>query len=82
MAKHVLHQLQLPPGWHALPRAHREVYAAALMAAEKQLRDAQAQLRADDSRENRAHYARALANYDLLQGMFPFVAAGAADAQA
>jgi hypothetical protein len=65
-----------------LPRTLKETYAEALMHAEREYRAAQEAVKADDSNENRARYARALCGYDLLQGMFPFVAAGAGDAEA
>ena len=59
------------------PRTHRETYAEALKAAELEFRTAQAAL--DGSSESHARYAKALAEYDALQGAFPFVAAGAGD---
>lgn len=62
-------------------RTHREVYAAALMDVERDLRSAQAALHREGSNANRFRYAQVLARYDRLQGMFPFVAAGAADEQ-
>ncbi|MEN9796429.1 MAG: hypothetical protein RL653_125 [Pseudomonadota bacterium] len=55
---------QLPAGW-PLPKISREAFADALAR--------------NDSNENRARYARALAFYDELQGAFPFVAAGLGD---
>lgn len=66
---------QPPAGW-PLPRTTREAFAAALMDAERALREAQAALALDDGNENRARYARALVFYDRLQGAFPFMAAG------
>ena len=59
----------------------REVYAAALMSAEHEYREAQSTQAKDDSDPARARYARALAEYDKLQGQFPFVAAGLGDAE-
>lgn len=59
----------------------RETYAEALKAAELEYRTAQAALTGGDEAA-RARYARALAEYDKLQAQFPFVAAGAADAEA
>lgn len=70
-----------PPAGGELPRTHREVYAEALKAAELELRAAQAAVRANDSNENRARYARALAENDKLAAQFPFVAAGAGDVE-
>ncbi len=64
-----------------LPRTRREIYAEALKAAELEYRTAQDALKTDDSNEARARYARALAEYDKLQGQFPFVAAGAGDVE-
>ena len=52
------------------------------MEAELELRSAQLALTVDDSDATRRRYATALALYDELQGQFPFVASGAADAQA
>lgn len=72
---------QVSPG-QDVPRLLRETYAEALLQAERAFRESQAVLAADDSDENRARYARALYNYDQLQGMFPFVAAGRGDAEA
>lgn len=65
-----------------LPRTLRETYAEALKKLERELRDSQAALASDDSEANRARYARALFEFDQVAGMFPFVAAGAGDAQA
>ncbi len=59
-----------------LPRTTRETYATALLEAEHELRVAQAAVGLDGSDANRQRYASALAAYDLLQGAFPFVAAG------
>lgn len=73
--------LQVPIGSSA-PASTREVYAEALKVAEREYREAQAALEHDDSDAARARYAQALAKYDRLQGMFPFVAAGAGDVQA
>ncbi len=73
-------RLQSPIG-SPLPRTLREAYAEALRAAEVEFRGAQDALRADDSNEARARYARALAEYDKLQGQFPFIAAGAGDVE-
>lgn len=70
------------PAGSATVASSREAYAEALRSAELELRAAQGALRVDDSNSNRARYAAALANYDQLQGMFPFVAAGAGDVQA
>lgn len=69
---------QPPAGW-PLPKTNREAFADALGEAEREFRAAQAALAQDDSNENRARYARALAYYDELQGTFPFVAAGFGD---
>lgn len=71
---------QAPAGGQ-LPRTHREVYAEALKAAELELRAAQAAVGTDDSNENRARYARALAENDKLSAQFPFIAAGAGDVE-
>ena len=71
-----------PPTGAELPKSLRETYAEALKAAERELREAQGALSVDDGDDARARYARALMNYDVLQGSFPFVAAGACDAQA
>lgn len=57
-----------------LPSTRQQAYAEALKAAELEFRTAQT---AGDP----ARYARALAEYDKLQAMFPFVAAGAGDEQ-
>lgn len=73
--------LQIPPG-SPIVASGREAYARALEAAEREYREAQAALQRDDSDAARARYAKALADYDHLQGMFPFVAAGAGDVQA
>ncbi len=59
---------------HPLPLTLREAYAEALKAAELEFRTAQT---AGDP----ARYARALAEYDKLQGQFPFVASGAGDVE-
>lgn len=70
-----------PPAGAELPRTLREVYADTLGAAERELQAAQLAVRADDSNENRARYARALAEHDKLSSQFPFVAAGAGDTE-
>jgi len=44
-----------------------------------EFRTAQKAFERDDSNEARARYAKALADYDALQGMFPFIAAGLGD---
>lgn len=67
--------LQGEAGRGELPRTLRETYAEALKAAEREYRDAQAS-------GDPARYARALAEYDALQGAFPFVAAGLGDVEA
>lgn len=60
------------------PSTLGEIYAAALMEAERGLRNAQTALSSDDSNESRARYAKALYDYDQLQCVFPFIAAGLA----
>jgi len=62
-----------------LPKTRREIYAESLRLDEREFRDAQKALEGDDSNESRARYAKALADYDALQGMFPFIAAGLGD---
>jgi hypothetical protein len=72
--------LQQPISWK-LPRTLREAYAETLNLAEREYRDAQTALGPDDSDATRALYARALAEYDKLQAVFPFVAAGSGDVE-
>ena len=62
-----------------LPQLHREALAEKLRLAEIEFRASQRAFETDDSNESRARYAKALAHYDELQGMFPFVMAGMAD---
>lgn len=64
------------------PRTHREVFAEALKQAEREYREAQEAMKADNSDAARLRYARALYRYDRLQASFPFVAAGLADVRA
>lgn len=65
-----------------LPKTLKETFAEKMMLAHRELVHAQRAVQTDDSDENRARYAKALYDYDQLQGMFPFVAAGAGDVQA
>lgn len=69
------------PAGGPLPRTLRETYAEALRLAEVELRAAQAAVAATGSDEDRARYARALAEHDKLSAQFPFVAAGAGDTE-
>lgn len=69
---------QVPVG-APLPRTYREMFAEKMKAAEVELRAAQAAVAADGSNENRARYADALAAQNEVEGMFPFIAAGAGD---
>ncbi len=73
MAKPLPPRLQVPAD-HPLPLTLREVYAAALKAAELEYRTAQAS-------GDPARYALALATYDKLQSQFPFIAAGSGDVE-
>jgi len=59
----------------------RRVLAETLRLAELNYRQAQAALKTDRSEHARARYARALADYDKLQGMFQLVAAGGRDSE-
>ena len=68
---------QAPTGGE-LPRTLRETYAEALKDAEREHRAAQAAMLAYEPGAQE-RYARPLYDYDRLQGMFPFVAAGAGD---
>lgn len=61
------------------PRRPSHVFAATLRILELELQEARQALSQDESAESARRYMRALARYDSLQGMFPFVAAGAAD---
>lgn len=78
MPKRLLPPLQVPVG-SPLPRTYREMFAEKMMDAERELRAAQDAVRADDSDENRARYAKALGVQNELEAMFPFIAAGAGD---
>ena len=74
--------LQRPISQDDLPRTLKETYAEALACAEREYREAQQALARDDSDAARARYATALFDYDQIQAMFPFLAAGLGDAQA
>ena len=59
----------------------RRALAETLKEAELNYRQAQAALATDSSELARARYARALAEYDKLQGMFQLVAAGPGESE-
>lgn len=78
MTSKTMPPFQYPAGTVA-PSTRKAAYAEALKDAELEFRTAQRALNTDDSNEARARYAKALAHYDALQGMFPFIASGLGD---
>jgi len=65
-----------------LPKTLMELHADLVAAARRELDAAKAALDLDTSRAAEERYALALGQLDRIQGLFPFVAAGAGDVQA
>lgn len=73
-----MHLPQPPVGW-PLPTTAREEYQRAVEAARAEMLAARAALQAQETEETGRRYAYAVAWFDRVQALFPFVGAGFAD---